>query len=147
VFVEAVAATYVGTRDSWLTRKILDRGLLGAARSDFRDYQQMEYLPKWWELAYADDGELAGVILRRSHSPVRGIVVAWTSPRRRSTPLVVVSSLDLERELSRGGNGSRQPLLSWRSAGSWSSVTLSGVATRRWLFDVGAPTAARLSSS
>jgi ribosomal protein S18 acetylase RimI-like enzyme len=63
VFVEALALTYTGTRDSMLTRHIQRRGLLEAARSDFRDYQQMEYLPEWWELAYTEDGALAGVIM------------------------------------------------------------------------------------
>jgi ribosomal protein S18 acetylase RimI-like enzyme len=62
-FVEAIAATYEGTRDSWLTRSIQEHGLLDAARSDFLDYQQMEYRPEWWELAYTEDGALAGVIM------------------------------------------------------------------------------------
>ena len=62
MFVEALALTYTGTRDS-ITRHIQRRGLLEAARSDFRDYQQMEYLPEWWELAYTEDGALAGVIM------------------------------------------------------------------------------------
>jgi ribosomal protein S18 acetylase RimI-like enzyme len=62
-FVEALAATYEGTRDSILTRHIEERGLLEAARSDFSDYQQLDYLPEWWRLAYTDDGELAGVVM------------------------------------------------------------------------------------
>lgn len=60
-FVVALAATYEGTVDSMLTRHIQEHGLLGAAQSDFRDYQEMEYLPDWWELAYTEDDVLAGV--------------------------------------------------------------------------------------
>lgn len=62
-FVEAIASTYEGTRDSWLSRNIEERGLLGAARADFADYEGMDHLPEWWELAYTEDGALAGVIM------------------------------------------------------------------------------------
>jgi streptomycin 6-kinase len=69
-------------------------------------------------------------------------VVAWTSPRRRSTPLVVVSSLDLERGWSRGGNGFPEPSLSSQSAGSWSSATPLVAATPRWWSGADVPTVA-----
>ena len=36
-FVEAIAATYEGTRDSWITRNVNERGRLTAARADFGD--------------------------------------------------------------------------------------------------------------
>jgi ribosomal protein S18 acetylase RimI-like enzyme len=61
-FVAAIAATYEGTRDSWLTRAMEEHGALGAARADFTDAQALEYEPEWWELAYVD-GALAGVIM------------------------------------------------------------------------------------
>jgi ribosomal protein S18 acetylase RimI-like enzyme len=71
-FVAAIASTYEGTRDSWLTRSIEEDGTLGAARADFTDAQAIEYEPDWWELAYLDDGTLAGVIMaaRNPSSPV-----------------------------------------------------------------------------
>ena len=89
VFVEALAATYEGTRDSILTRHIQEHGLLGAARSDFADYQQMEYLPEWWELAYAEDGALAGVIMsaRNPSSAVIGHV--GVAPQQRGRGFAV----------------------------------------------------------
>jgi RimJ/RimL family protein N-acetyltransferase len=62
-FIQAMAATYEGTPDSMLTQHIQESGLLEGARSDFRDYQQMEYEPNWWELAFAGDGTVAGVIM------------------------------------------------------------------------------------
>jgi hypothetical protein len=40
-FVEALAATYEGTRDSILARHIEERLVLEAARSDFSDYQEL----------------------------------------------------------------------------------------------------------
>jgi RimJ/RimL family protein N-acetyltransferase len=75
-FVAAMAATYEGTRDSWITRTIEERGALGAARADFLDYQAMEHRPEWWELAYTDDQQLAGVIMaaRNPGSAVIGFV-------------------------------------------------------------------------
>jgi RimJ/RimL family protein N-acetyltransferase len=62
-FVEAIASTYQGTQDSWITRTIEERGALGAARADFHDLKDMDYLPEWWELAYTEDSALAGVVM------------------------------------------------------------------------------------
>jgi hypothetical protein len=44
-FVETMASTYEGTRDSWLILNVNERGGLEAARSDFRDYQEMHHQP------------------------------------------------------------------------------------------------------
>jgi RimJ/RimL family protein N-acetyltransferase len=84
-FVAAMAATYEGTRDSWITRTIEERGTLGAAQSDFVEYQAMEHRPEWWELAYTDDGELAGVIMaaRNPGSAVIGFVGVVPEQRGR----------------------------------------------------------------
>jgi ribosomal protein S18 acetylase RimI-like enzyme len=62
-FVAAIASTYEDTRDSWLMRSMQEHGPLGAARADFTDAQEIEHEPEWWELAYTDGGELAGVIM------------------------------------------------------------------------------------
>jgi RimJ/RimL family protein N-acetyltransferase len=62
-FVEAIAKTYEGTRDSWINQSIEEEGFLGAARADFTGSQGMEHRPDWWQLAYTDDGSLAGVIM------------------------------------------------------------------------------------
>jgi len=86
-FVEAIAATYEGTRDSWLTREIQERGVVGAARSDFTDYQEMDYLPDWWELAYAEGGELAGVIMAARNPSVSVIAYVGVVPRQRGRGL------------------------------------------------------------
>ena len=61
-FVEAIAATYEGTPDTWLSQMIAEHGALGAARDDFDASKEMEFRPEWWELAYAEDG-VAGVIM------------------------------------------------------------------------------------
>jgi ribosomal protein S18 acetylase RimI-like enzyme len=84
-FVQAIAATYEGTRDSWISRTIDEQGLVGAARADFRDYQGMEHLPEWWELAYAEDGALAGVIMaaRNPSTAVIGYVGVVPAQRGR----------------------------------------------------------------
>jgi RimJ/RimL family protein N-acetyltransferase len=82
-FVEAIAATYEGTRDSWLSRNIEERGLLEAARADFLDYQQMEYRPEWWELAYADDGALAGVIMAARNPGSAVVAYVGVVPQQR----------------------------------------------------------------
>jgi ribosomal protein S18 acetylase RimI-like enzyme len=82
-FVAALAATLEGTLDSWLTRNIEDHGLLEAARADFRDYQQMDHLPEWWELAYLPDGELAGVIMGARNPSAAVVAYVGVVPRQR----------------------------------------------------------------
>src|SRR5262245_17822375 len=82
-FVEAIAATYEGTRDSWLSRNIEEHGLLGAARADFLDSQQMEYRPEWWELAYAGDGALAGVIMAARNPGSAVVAYVGVVPQQR----------------------------------------------------------------
>lgn len=62
-FVEAMASTYEGTKDSILTQHIAEHGLLGAARTDLDVYRQLEHQPEWWEVAYTKGGALAGVII------------------------------------------------------------------------------------
>ncbi len=62
-FVDAITRTYAGTRDTWLARDVEELGPARTAREDFDDAQGLEYEPGWWELAYTDAGELAGVIM------------------------------------------------------------------------------------
>lgn len=86
-FVEALASTYQGTRDSWITRSIEEHGTLGAARADFLDYQGMEHLPEWWELAYTDDGALAGVIMAARNPSSAVIAFVGVVPEQRGRGL------------------------------------------------------------
>jgi ribosomal protein S18 acetylase RimI-like enzyme len=86
-FVDALASTYQGTRDSWITRSIEERGTLGAARADFLDYQGMDHLPEWWELAYADDGALAGVIMTARNPSSAVIAYVGVIPEQRGRGL------------------------------------------------------------
>lgn len=86
-FVNAIAATYEGTRDSWITRSIDERGRLGAAQADFVDYQGMEHLPEWWELAYADDGALAGVTMAARNPSTAVIAYVGVVPDQRGRGL------------------------------------------------------------
>ena len=72
-FIEAIAATYEGIRDSWITARIEEQGMLGAARADFRDEQGLDYRPEWWELAYTSDGKLAGVIMA-ARNPTAAVI-------------------------------------------------------------------------
>jgi ribosomal protein S18 acetylase RimI-like enzyme len=72
-FIEAIAATYEGIRDSWITERIEERGTLGAAQADFRDEQGLDYRPEWWELAYTSDGNLAGVIMA-ARNPTAAVI-------------------------------------------------------------------------
>lgn len=62
-FVEAIASTYVDTRDSWINETIRERGAHEATRADFGDMMEMEHVPDWWELAYTSGGELVGVVM------------------------------------------------------------------------------------
>jgi ribosomal protein S18 acetylase RimI-like enzyme len=86
-FVDALASTYQGTRDSWITRSIEEHGTHGAARADFLDYQGMEHLPEWWELAYTDDGALAGVIMVARNPSSAVIAFVGVVPEQRGRGL------------------------------------------------------------
>ena len=94
-FVDALASTYQGTRDSWITRSIEEHGTRGAARADFLDYQGMEHLPEWWELAFTDDGALAGVIMAARNPSSAVIAYVGVVPEQRGRGLA--------RELTRRG--------------------------------------------
>ena len=89
-FVEAIAATYEGTRDSWITRNVNERGRLPAARSDFGDYQEMEHRPEWWELAYAEDGSLVGVIMAARNPSTAVVAYVGVVPAYRGGGLASV---------------------------------------------------------
>jgi RimJ/RimL family protein N-acetyltransferase len=86
-FVEALASTYHETRDSWITRNIEEHGLLGAAKADFLDYQEMEHLPEWWELAYADEEAPAGVIMAARNPSTAVIAYVGIVPSQRGRGL------------------------------------------------------------
>ena len=86
-FVEAIASTYEGTRDSWINQTVDEHGAIGAARADFDDYRQMEHLPEWWELAYTADGELAGVIMAARNPTMAVIAYVGVLPDHRGRGL------------------------------------------------------------
>jgi RimJ/RimL family protein N-acetyltransferase len=86
-FVEALAATYEGTRDAWINRTIEERGTLGAARADFVGYQGLEHLPEWWELAYTEDGKLAGLVMPARNASVAVIAYVGVVPEQRGRGL------------------------------------------------------------
>jgi ribosomal protein S18 acetylase RimI-like enzyme len=86
-FVEAIASTYEGTRDSWINQTVDEHGAIGAARADFDDYRQMEHLPEWWELAYTADGELAGVIMAARNPTTAVIAYVGVVPDHRGRGL------------------------------------------------------------
>ena len=86
-FVEALAATYEGTRDAWIDRTIRERGTFDAARADFYGYQGMEHLPEWWELAYTEDGRLAGLVMPARNPSVAVIAYVGVVPEQRGRGL------------------------------------------------------------
>jgi RimJ/RimL family protein N-acetyltransferase len=86
-FVEAIAATYDGTRDSWITRNVNERGRLPAARSDFGDYREMEHRPEWWELAYTEHGSVVGVIMAARNPSTAVIAYVGIVPAYRGRGL------------------------------------------------------------
>jgi RimJ/RimL family protein N-acetyltransferase len=82
-FIEAIASTYQGTRDSWINQTIEEQGMDGAERSDFRGLQGMEYRPEWWELAYEEGGALAGVIMAARNPSAAVIAYVGVVPEQR----------------------------------------------------------------
>jgi len=83
VFIDAIASTYQGTRDSWINQTIEEHGTHGAAKADFRDLQGMEHRPEWWELAYTEGGALAGVIMAARNPSTAVIAYVGVVPEQR----------------------------------------------------------------
>ena len=86
-FVAAIAATYEGTRDSWISQSMEEEGVLGAARADFKDAQTLEYQPDWWELAYTSDDDLAGVIMAAKNPSTAVVWYVGVVPEQRGRGL------------------------------------------------------------
>jgi RimJ/RimL family protein N-acetyltransferase len=86
-FVAAMARTYEGTRDSWISASIEELGVLGAARADFHEYQGLEHLPEWWELAHTDEGPVAGVIMAARNPSTAVIGYVGVVPEQRGRGL------------------------------------------------------------
>jgi ribosomal protein S18 acetylase RimI-like enzyme len=86
-FVAAVASTYEGTRDSWISQSMEEHGALGAAREDFVDAQALEYEPEWWELAYTGDDALAGVIMAAKNPSTAVVWYVGVVPEQRGRGL------------------------------------------------------------
>jgi RimJ/RimL family protein N-acetyltransferase len=86
-FVEAIAATYEGTRDSWIAQSIEENGTLEAARLDFVAEQGLDYQPEWWELAYTADDALAGVIMAARNPTAAVISYVGVVPEHRGRGL------------------------------------------------------------
>jgi ribosomal protein S18 acetylase RimI-like enzyme len=104
-FVEAIAATYDGTLDSWISRSIEERGTLGAAKADFLDYQGLEHQPQWWELAYTADGGLAGVSMAAKNPSTAVIAYVGVVPEQRGRGLARVLVDRGTERLLEGGAG------------------------------------------
>lgn len=64
-----------------------EQGKLTAARSDFGDYQDMDHRPEWWELAYAEDGSLVGVIMAARNSSTAVVAYVGIAPAYRGRGL------------------------------------------------------------
>lgn len=82
-FVDAIARTYYGTRDTWLARNVEEVGAAKAAREDFDEAKALEYDPGWWELAYTDDGALAGVIMAARNPSSAVVYYVGVAPEQR----------------------------------------------------------------
>ena len=102
-FVEALAATYDGTRDAWINRTVGEHGLLGAARADFVEYQGLDHLPEWWELAYDQDGALAGIVMAARTPSVSVIGYVGVVPGQRGRGLAVQLVRRGTEQLVKGG--------------------------------------------
>jgi ribosomal protein S18 acetylase RimI-like enzyme len=67
-------------------REQQERELYGAddhARRFFRDLQQMEYEPNWWQLAYTSNGELIGLVMPANNPTFATIGYIGVVPEQR----------------------------------------------------------------
>lgn len=62
-FLDAIARVSEGTFDQRIREDRERLGVAGEARLTFDDLRSMEYDPAWWQLAYAPDGALVGLIM------------------------------------------------------------------------------------
>jgi RimJ/RimL family protein N-acetyltransferase len=62
-FVEAMSIVSEGTLDREIRGERERLGAKRAAREFFEDAQRVEHDPTWWRLAYAQDGELVGLVM------------------------------------------------------------------------------------
>jgi RimJ/RimL family protein N-acetyltransferase len=116
-FVDAMAATYAGTRDSWINQSIAEQGALGAARADFTQSQDMDHRPEWWELAYTAEGALAGVIMAARNptsaviayvgivSEQRGCGMGADLVRRGAATLLAAGATEIRGDCDRDNTG------------------------------------------
>ena len=86
-FVDAIAATLQGTPDTELQRDVEERGAHDAARDYLLDHQSLEHRPEWFELAYAADGTLAGVIMGARNPTSAVIAYVGVVPEHRGRGL------------------------------------------------------------
>ena len=62
-FVEAMSIVSEGTLDREIRGERERLGAKRAAREFFEDAHRVEHDPTWWRLAYAQDGELVGLVM------------------------------------------------------------------------------------
>jgi predicted N-acetyltransferase YhbS/RimJ/RimL family protein N-acetyltransferase len=62
-FVEAMRIVSEGTLDREIQGERERLGARRAAREFFEDAQRVKHDPRWWRLAYAQDGELVGLVM------------------------------------------------------------------------------------
>lgn len=62
-FVEAIMQISAGTYDNQISLAREAKGPLEHARYFFREMQLMQHDPLWWQLAYAQSGELIGLLM------------------------------------------------------------------------------------
>jgi predicted N-acetyltransferase YhbS/RimJ/RimL family protein N-acetyltransferase len=62
-FIDAMREVSEGTLDRELREERERLGPLGAAREFFEDARRVKHDPSWWQLAYAQSGELVGLVM------------------------------------------------------------------------------------
>ena len=62
-FIDAMREVSEGTLDRELREERERLGPLGAAREFFEDARRVKHDPSWWRLAYAQSGELVGLVM------------------------------------------------------------------------------------
>ncbi len=82
-FVEAMSEVSEGTLDREIQGERERLGEQGAARDFFEDARRVKHDPAWWRLAYAPDGELAGLVIPAEPPGFLTIFYVGVVPRMR----------------------------------------------------------------
>ena len=112
-FVEAMREVSEGTLDREIQGERERLGAKRAAREFFEDARRVKHDPAWWRLAYAPNGELAGLVMPAEPPGFLTIFYVGVVPQMRGQGYIddVLAAGTATLLEARSRNGNQKPLL------------------------------------